>query len=150
MEICRAISFIFCLLTAPATGAQTPEIQHQGKLRYVSGGIGINERRELEKLAADFDIKVILSTDTGHFLGGGQIKVRDETGALLLNTTSNGPIFLLDVPKGAYVIEAMIGDRAQAMRFETSDTSNPQSAYLTWRIDEPYRHYSDPAANAAL
>lgn len=152
MEVCRAISLILCLLSAPAVALSEPEIQYSGDLRFVSGGVGIDERRALERVAPGFDIKVVLSTATGHLLGGGQIKVMDSRGNLVLNTVSDGPVFLLDVPAGSYTIEAIVGDRVQGTRFEASGGAEPQPAYLTWRIEEPYRYYSslNPAASAAF
>ncbi|SDZ76704.1 hypothetical protein [Microbulbifer marinus] len=152
MEICRAISLLFCLLSAPAVALSVPEIQYNGDLRFVSGGVGIDERRALEEVAPGFDLKVVLSTESGHLLGGGQIKVRDSRGNLVLNTISDGPVFLLDVPAGSYTIEAVVGDRVQGTRFEANGGAEPQPAYLTWHIEEQYRHYSslNPDASAAL
>ena len=56
--------------------------------------------------------------------------------------------FSLPLPAGTYTIEAIVGDRVQGMRFEANDSTVPQPAYLTWHVDEPYRHYSDLSIGA--
>lgn len=148
-EICRTIAFLFCMLAAPAGAAvPSPEIQYSGELRYVSGGVGIEERRAMETMADGFDIKVLLADRSGQLLGGGQVKVRNADGELLLNAVSRGPVFLLDVPDGSYVLEAIVGDRAQGMRFEAGNRVRPEPAVLTWRLDEDYRHFSSLSPNA--
>lgn len=136
MKIFRLVAFAFCFLAATTAAAKTPVVQQEGSLRYVSGGIGIDERDELDKIAPEFDIKVTLSTASGYLLGGGRIKIKDSEGNLLLDTTTDGPVFMLDAPAGTYIIEAVVDGRSQGMRFEAGDTAAPQSAYLTWQIDE--------------
>lgn len=127
-------------LASVATGAvaKTPEVQEQGDLRYVSGGIGEQERRAMHALATsmdeDFDAKIHLGTVSGHYLADARVRITDERGRTVIDTQTEGPLMLVDLPAGRYTVEARHGDQVEGTVLEVEPQASVQPVYLAWTI----------------
>ncbi|MFI2810279.1 hypothetical protein [Microbulbifer sp. M83] len=139
----RSMRFMIPMLAGLATismqvDARTPEVLQEDGVRYVSGGIGKQERQALDALGntldEEFDARIHLSANSGHYLGSARVEIRDSSGRTVLDTQTAGPQLLVDLPAGTYTIEARNGDRPQGARIEVGQNGGIEPVYLTWAI----------------
>lgn len=79
--------------------------QYQG-VNYVSGGVGEDERRTLEALGKEFNLKLMFALKSGQYLSDVSVRILNSQGTLVLTATSDGPLFYADLEPGSYSIEA--------------------------------------------
>jgi hypothetical protein len=75
-------------------------------IQFITGGVGIEARQILDRMADDYTLKVILATDTGHYLSGCDVKITRADGTEMLSTTTDGPWLLADLEPGSYQVKA--------------------------------------------
>lgn len=83
---------------------QMPEVQTQNGIRYVTGGIGKSEA--LKMIAKDYDLMLTFATRDGEYLADVDVHIEDMNGNTLVDTVSDGPLFLADLPAGRYKVTA--------------------------------------------
>jgi hypothetical protein len=83
------------------------QIQEDQGIRYVSGGVGEDERTEIEALASQFNLRLMFAKqDSGEYLSDVQVSIREERGGTILDARSEGPLFFAQLPAGDYRVEA--------------------------------------------
>ena len=96
-------------IPALATDLLPPERQ-QGSVSYVSGGIGVDEAKAMEKAESRYPLTVefVHKLGNGHaeYLAGDDLVIRDTKGRIDLNTVTDGPFLLANLPPGKYEIDA--------------------------------------------
>lgn len=90
---------LFTLLCFPLTLAAQDYI-------LWNGGVGADER----EMAPDEGTKLVFFAESGSFLANVQVSVSDASGREQVNTTSNGPWLILDLPPGQYQVRASLSD----------------------------------------
>ena len=75
-------------------------------ISYVSGGFGIDERETLRTLSQDDNVELSFALQDKEYIGGANVLIRDDTGAAVLKTISDGPLFFAKLPPGKYTVEA--------------------------------------------
>ena len=102
-------------LALPATAqseSSLPVARSVAGIKYVQGGIGKDEASALLDEARNYPLSIVFSGGTdNHFVADVDIRVRDAAGKTLLQTTAEGPIVLIDLPAGKYVIDAEYRDQ---------------------------------------
>jgi hypothetical protein len=73
---------------------------------HLSGGVGKDEREQLEAAAKDYNLKLIFARSSGAFVADVQVTITDAAGSTVVDATSNGPLFFAKLPAGDYRIEA--------------------------------------------
>lgn len=77
---------------------------------YISGGIGVREREEMEKMGDQFSLKLIFARPDGEFLAYITVLVEEAgSGLRVINAISRGPWFYVDLPEGEYTVTASDG-----------------------------------------
>jgi len=76
-----------------------------GEIRYITGGIGDEERAALKQMADQYDVHIMSASASGAFVGDTQIRITSAKGNELLSAAA-GPLFYADLPSGRYTIEA--------------------------------------------
>jgi hypothetical protein len=90
-----------------------PRASTANGITYVCGGVGSDEAERMKRAARDYDLMLTFATKTGSYVSDVQVDVADARGHSLLNTTCNGPIMLVDLPKaGRYHIRGESEGRA--------------------------------------
>jgi hypothetical protein len=84
-----------------------PELKHAGGVPYVSGGVGKIGRQQIASIAADHNLKLVFSLDTGAYLANVYVAIRGSDGDEVLHALSIGPWFFADLPPGGYHVTAM-------------------------------------------
>lgn len=75
-------------------------------IRFLTGGVGTREQEEMSALAKDYDVFLVMSSESGAYLAGVELAFRDAEGRDVLLATSRGPFFLIDLPDGRYEVTA--------------------------------------------
>jgi hypothetical protein len=90
----------------PPSDARSSEIKSDGGIRYVSGGVGESERRELDALASEFNLHLMFATQSsGEYLSAVRVNILDTHNHPLLTALSKGPWFYAQLPPGRYTVE---------------------------------------------
>ncbi|WP_322014958.1 carboxypeptidase-like regulatory domain-containing protein [Paraburkholderia sp. J12] len=87
-----------------ANGTGLPQIQQQGDVSFVSGGVGQDESKALQHAERQWPIALRFTGRGGEFLADVRVKIVDAHGADVLDTTSRGPYMLVKVPPGRYTV----------------------------------------------
>lgn len=137
-----AIIFITaCLLMAsagPAPAATTyippfggrQALDNQG-VAYMSGGVGINERHQMEERASGYNLKLVFDVRSGDYVSDVAVKVQNKVGQVLLDTTSDGPWFFASLPSGEYKVTADFNGRTIVQTVNIGDPV--RQVIFTWR-----------------
>jgi hypothetical protein len=103
-----AITGAFAAAAHADEGTLPPE-RSQGSVTYVSGGIGKDESDAMKQAASRYSLSIEMSSPAGtraQFVADVKIDIRDQRGASVLSTTSDGPILLANLPPGRYTVSA--------------------------------------------
>ncbi|SCX74390.1 carboxypeptidase-like regulatory domain-containing protein [Variovorax sp. EL159] len=104
------------LACACATGALAAQAQAQsampawqgaGSVRYVCGGIGSDESTAMRAAMKDHPLALLFSRADGAYMANVAVAIKggDANTAAALALRANGPICLIDLPAGRYVID---------------------------------------------
>ena len=96
-----ALSIAVC---SPFLSAQAQEAQ-QG-IAYVTGGVGVDERKSLKALRDEFSVKLRFAVQEGAYLANVEVQIQDAKGKPVLESTSSGPWFMVDLEPGTYTVLA--------------------------------------------
>jgi hypothetical protein len=101
-----------------------------GEIRYVTGGIGDDERNAMKAMEKDYDLRVMSASRSGAFVGDTKINIMSSNGGPVLTTVA-GPLFYADLPNGKYVVEA--GNEGQTKRQNVVIAhGKPVYVHLSW------------------
>jgi hypothetical protein len=99
----RAI--VSTLTAAAALSAAVPVLANG--VSYVSGGIGYTEAAAMQAEARAYPLNLIFTAGSeGDYLNGVKVSIKDSSGAVVLDTVSEGPVMLVMIPTGTYRIAA--------------------------------------------
>ncbi|MFZ1640467.1 MAG: carboxypeptidase-like regulatory domain-containing protein [Candidatus Contendobacter sp.] len=108
------------------------QIQTDQGIRYVSGGIGLSERDELRALSGQFNLQLMFAMQgSGDYLADIQVRILDSRGAAILNATSQGPYFLVQLPAGSYIVEVSALGQTQRQQARVGARQSQLNFY--WR-----------------
>ena len=106
---------VMATLSAPvASAAGQPQLQSNGAVDYVSGGIGKEEADALKQQSADYALTLEFASSRsaegdvspGAYLADVKVDIRDAQGRQMLDTTAQGPLLLVRLPPGDYTVVA--------------------------------------------
>ena len=78
-------------------------------MTYVSGGIGKDESDAMKQAASRYSLAIEMASPASpraEYVADVKIDIRDQRGATVLNTISDGPILLANLPPGRYTVSA--------------------------------------------
>ncbi len=103
---------VVAVLSSPwACAGDDEAVTKIGDVTYASGGTGEESRERMAAIARDFNLKLVFALESGAYLSAVQVAIADASGNALLQTTTNGPIFLAKLPAGAYRVVATLGEK---------------------------------------
>ncbi len=109
MKLLLPVALLACFLPLASFGAGLA-MQRSGPVSWVCGGVGSDERRDIEALRPQARLEVLFVTkERGGYLSDAELAVYDGHGEPLLQVSADGPICLLDAPAGSYVLSASYG-----------------------------------------
>lgn len=105
-------------LAIASTGAFAgePSMAREGAVSFFCGGVGAGERRAMKALESEANLQLLFVTEKrGGYLADVALAVEDDKGASVLRTVSGGPLCLLRLPAGRYVVRASIGGATRSV-----------------------------------
>ncbi len=80
------------------------EVQTQGGITYITGGIGDEEIAQLKASEKEYNLRMLMSAPGGAFVSDVSLHAVDATGKEVLAVDSAGPYFYARLPAGAYTV----------------------------------------------
>jgi hypothetical protein len=99
---------------------------------YITGGIGLEERRALEKIGKKFSLKLVFAVTGGNYLGDVRVVIKNMAGEVILDAMSDGPWFFADPPQGRYNITVQAGGQAQSKVVQVSSRRQTMISFF-WK-----------------
>jgi hypothetical protein len=87
-------------------GGGMPQIQHQGGVAYVSGGVGSDESKALQGAQSHWPLALRFTGPGSDFLADVHVQIVDAHGADVLQADSRGPYMLVRLRPGRYTVHA--------------------------------------------
>lgn len=109
-----AIAVIAVLQSSPVWAEDNflPDIQQQGEIYYITGGIGDEETDAMQSERSDYNLQIMSADKKGHFNGYPHIIITDMKHNELLSSDA-GPLFYAQLPKGKYIVQGFVGTQSQ-------------------------------------
>jgi hypothetical protein len=114
-------------------GGGLPQIQQQGDVSYVSGGVGLDESRALQAAQREWPLTLRFTGRNAEFLADVQVRIVDAHNAEVLNTTSRGPYMLVRLHPGRYTVHAKYNDNEQNRTVTVPAQGNVKAAFI-WSV----------------
>lgn len=124
----------FASLVSTAHAASDEIVRTPAGVSYVSGGIGEDSITRLNSFAGDFNVKLIFALKSGNFVSDVKVRVADANGKTLVDTTAQGPLFLIRLPKGSYQIGATLADREVKQKISI-DSAKLKVFHFRWESE---------------
>ncbi|MFT3850083.1 MAG: hypothetical protein QM739_15835 [Propionivibrio sp.] len=132
-----AIALLLTLLLAlasPSTASAQEEVLAPGSANgvpYLSGGIGDEEREAIEQARKRYNTKLVLAETSGSYVSNVSLTVATVLGEPILTLSGAGPLVLLQLPSGSYVVTADYDGRKAQKRFDVSDNA-ARTVIVAW------------------
>jgi hypothetical protein len=97
-----------------ANGGGLPQIQQQGDVSFVSGGVGLDESKALQAAQSQWPLSLRFTGPGSDFLADVHVRVVDAHNGDVLSTTARGPYMLVKLRPGRYTVHAQYKDRDQS------------------------------------
>ena len=124
----------------PNAFGQLPSVKTQGAVTYLSGGIGDDEEAQIRSVARDFGVLLEFSEverGSSHGRWTSDVKVSIKAGqSVMLSTATDGPLMLLRLKPGSYMVEAERSGATQAKRIEVKAGALVRERFF-WIVDTP-------------
>ncbi|MDR3099999.1 MAG: carboxypeptidase-like regulatory domain-containing protein [Paraburkholderia sp.] len=85
-------------------GGGMPQVQRQGGVEFVSGGVGLDESKALQAARSQWPLSLRFTGRNAEFLADVRVQIVDAHGASVLDATSRGPYMLVRVRPGRYTV----------------------------------------------
>ncbi|MDD5266481.1 MAG: carboxypeptidase regulatory-like domain-containing protein [Methylococcales bacterium] len=132
-KLCLAL-ILPCVLFSLSSIAEESAIQPQtqGKVTFVTGGVGIDERNALDASRANYNLSLLFSVKgTGDYLSDVKIRITDLKGNVFLETVSDGPKLFAKLPPGRYIVIVDLNGETYRKTVSVRGKHNT-SLYFTW------------------
>jgi hypothetical protein len=110
-------------------GGGMPQIQQQGDVSYVSGGVGSDESKALQHAQSQWPLALRFTGPGSDFLADVHVQIVDAHGADALNATSRGPYMLVKLRPGRYTVHARYKSSEQQKSVTISATGSAKAAF---------------------
>ena len=95
-------------LVALATPLQAAPVENRAsaQVAYASGGVSEESRDNLNAIAGDFNLKLVMATKSGEYLSDVDVMITDDRGRPMVTAVADGPWFFARLPNGHYTVTA--------------------------------------------
>jgi hypothetical protein len=134
--IALAAASIIALLTVSPLSAQTLSATPNSAARtagipYSAGGVGLDQRHEMQRLAASHNLLVKFAEANGDYLVPDTVSVR-KGNTEVLSVTDAGPLLYVNLPNGTYTVAATYKGVVRSK--SVSVAGNAPEVVLTWPV----------------
>jgi hypothetical protein len=117
-----------------ANGGGLPQIQHQGDVSYVSGGVGQDESKALERDRSHWPLSMQFTGPGSDFLADVHVRIVDVHNNEVLHADSLGPFMLVKLRPGRYTVHATYKNRDQTKTVNIASKGSTQVAFY-WNVE---------------
>ena len=118
-------------LGAASAAIAEMEIHTQQGVRYVTGGGTPEQDKQMRKLAPRFPIHLFFAAEgLEERIEGVAVTVRDVSGNVILEASSEGPLFFVDVVGGRYTVDAEYAGEKQSQTRDLTGRRYLQLRYI--------------------
>ena len=110
-------------------GGGMPQVQHQGDVAFVSGGVGSDESKALQGAEHRWPLALRFTGPGSDFLADVHVQIVDAHGSDVLQTTSRGPYMLVKLRPGRYTVHARYKSDDQQKAVTIPTTGSAKSAF---------------------
>lgn len=104
----------------------TVDIRENNGVRYLTGGLGANERAWLRRHGPSYPVALQFSKgERGAFVSSVEVIIRTSNGQVLFEATTDGPLIYIDLANGNY--EATVRYQGQERTFELRVPANERT-----------------------
>ena len=114
-------------------GGGLPQIQQQGDVSFVSGGVGLDESKALLREQSHWPLSLRFTGPTADYLSGVHVRIVDGKNGEVLGTEAMGPYMLVKLPPGQYTVYAKYKDQEQHRAVSVSGPGRAKVAFH-WSI----------------
>lgn len=82
---------------------------------FLSGGVGINEREQMMRKARLYDLELSFADQSGQYLSDVRLEIANDKGQEIVNTTTNGPWYYIELPAGTYNLKATVDNQTREL-----------------------------------
>lgn len=117
-----------------SAAAQTPAVQRQGDVAYVTGGVGLDERAQLLEIAnrEGMNLRLEFAEPAGAFVSAVAVTITDASGNVRLQVTTDGPWLLARLPAGEYRIRAELRGASREGTIQVTESGAPARSIMTF------------------
>jgi hypothetical protein len=124
--------------SSPGAASSMPQLQAKTEngVSYLCGGVGQEEASYMKREARKHDVMLTFAARDGTYLADVKVAIADANGKSLLQTTCDGPMMLVDMPRnGTYKIRAEANgyelDRTVSVK-QSGQGGRVATAVMTW------------------
>ena len=99
-------------------GGGMPQIQREGDVAYVSGGVGSDESAALKRAEHQWPLALRFTGPGADYLADVHVRIVGANNDEVLKADSRGPYMLVKLPPGHYAVHARYKDAEQTRRVD--------------------------------
>lgn len=108
-----------------------PMATESGPVTVISGGVDLDEAERMKQAAGRYPLRVVFSVPGGNYAVPEEFTLTQGT-QTMLKIASAGPWLLIDLPPGAYTMQARVEDRV----VERAVTVNRRGSTVYWVVPD--------------
>ncbi|MGE0754061.1 MAG: hypothetical protein AB7L92_02765 [Alphaproteobacteria bacterium] len=102
------------------------EIQTAGDIRFITGGVGDEEKAQLKMVEQDYNFRLLMTGIGGAFVSDATVRLIGSDDRLILSTDGAGPYLYAAVPPGSYKLEVTAPEGG----IKTADVKVPATGFV--------------------
>lgn len=122
------------IVTDNSSAGNLPQIQRQGDVSYVSGGVGQDESKALEHVRSHWPLSLQFTGPSSDFLADVNVRIVDGHDKEVLRADSQGPFMLVKLSPGRYTVHATYKNRDQTKTVNVASKGSTQAAFY-WNVE---------------
>jgi len=104
--------------------------------RFMSGGVGTEEREEMMQMANRYDLALSFAARSGEYLSDVNVVITDAKGKEIVNTITAGPLFYAELPGGRYNVKVTYRGRTEEIKGLQVSNGHLVSRLFHWNIPD--------------
>lgn len=110
-------------------GGGMPQIQHQGDIAYVSGGVGSDESTALKQAEHQWPLAMRFTGPGADYLADVHVRIVGPHDADVFKADALGPYMLVKLPPGRYTVHAQYKDQAQTRQVQVTKSPGARADF---------------------
>ena len=102
-----------------------------GPVTVISGGVDLDEAQRMKQAAGRYPLRIVFSVPGGNYAVPEEFTLM-QRGNAMVKIPSAGPWLLIDLPPGAYTLQARVDDRV----LERPVTVGPRGSTVYWVVPD--------------